>query len=233
VDYCESTLHNIVLSELRSLRPSCAPGNDGVGPATLCSDEAIADALTRAFQMVDDQLRLLGTWRCGCTATVAVTQKTPTAMRLHVANVGDSRAVAVDCAHGDWRVSKDHRPNDPSEVRRVESEGGFVARGRVAGQLGVSRALGDHSLKGLGVSCRPHVLARDASSDVALVLASDGLWDAMCDADARHIVEHCVSERVPERAAHVLVEDAKSRGSTDNITCLVVFFDGLPMALQM
>jgi len=36
------------------------------------------------------------------------------------------------------------------KVLRVEAEGGFVARRRVNGQLGVSRALGDHCLKTCG-----------------------------------------------------------------------------------
>ena len=81
--------------------------------------------------------------------------------------------------HSEWRLSVDHRPNDPSEIRRIEGEGGFVTRGRVAGQLGVSRALGDHALKASGVSWRPYTCARDSTQDIVLIIASDGLWDAM------------------------------------------------------
>jgi serine/threonine protein phosphatase PrpC len=222
VDYTEIKLHEILMAELRAVTPAAPRGNSG--GMGRWSDEAIEEALTKTFIKVDDQLRLVGAWRCGCTATVALVRKTQNATRLHVANVGDSRAVTIDSMHNDWRMSVDHRPNDPSEVRRVESEGGFVSRGRVAGQLGVSRALGDHALKGSGVSCRPHVSARDATQDVALVIASDGLWDVTSDVDARGVLERCLADQAPEQAAQRLVAEAQHRGSTDNITTLVAFF---------
>jgi len=213
-DYCEAKLHEVVLGELRATRQGGA----------LLTDENVAQSIARAFHRVDDQLRLVGAWRCGCTATVALVHKTPGEIRLHVANVGDSRGVSVDSSHGDWRVSRDHRPTDIDEVRRIEAEGGFVTRGRVAGQLSVSRALGDHALKSSGVTWRPHICTRDATHDVALILASDGLWDVLSDSDARHTVEHCLADNHPERAAFMLVDDAQKRGSTDNITAMVTYF---------
>lgn len=227
VDYTEAKLHEILLNELRAVRPALP---HSTAPAMgRWSDEVVGEAMTRTFMKVDDQLRLVGAWRCGCTATVALFRKTQNAMRLHVANVGDSRAIAVDCMHDEWRVSVDHRPTEISEVKRVESEGGFVSRGRVAGQLGVSRALGDHALKSSGVSWKPTITTRDSTQDVALVIASDGLWDAMSDADSRTIVVRCLEDQIPDQAAQCLVDEAQQRGSRDNITCLVVFFD---VALQ-
>lgn len=216
VDYCEARLHGVILEELRNARP---------WNGTPATDEAIAEALTRSFKRMDDQLRLIGAWRCGCTATVVLVRRTPTALRLHVANVGDSRCIVVDGCRGECRISCDHRPTDLSEIRRIESEGGFVSRSRVGGQLGVSRALGDHALKGSGVSWRPHVLARDATRDAALVIASDGLWDFMSDCDASQVVLRSMSEKAPEQAAQSLVDEAERRGSTDNITCLVTYLD--------
>jgi serine/threonine protein phosphatase PrpC len=224
VDYTEEKLHEILLNELRAAR-SAAPRSTSGGLGVL-SDQAVLDSLTRTFQKVDDQLRLVGAWRCGCTASVTLVRKTRSGMRLYVANVGDSRAVAVDCMHVECRVSVDHRPTDPSEIRRVEGEGGFVSRGRVAGQLGVSRALGDHALKASGVSWRPHVAVRDCSQDVALIIASDGVWDAMGDIDAREVLDRSLEQQVPEMAAQHLVDAAQRRGSTDNITCLVAFLAG-------
>jgi len=224
VDYTEEKLHAILLNELNAVRGSL-PRSASCGGMGRWSDEVIATALTKTFEKVDDQLRLVGAWRQGCTATVALVRKTQTAMRLHVANVGDSRAVAVDCAHADVRVSVDHRPTDISEVKRVESEGGFVSRGRVAGQLGVSRALGDHALKGAGVSWRPSITVRDSTQDIALIIASDGVWDAMGDTDAQRVLKRCLDDQIPEQAAQCLVTEAQQRGSTDNITVLVAFFD--------
>lgn len=61
---------------------------------------------------------------------------------LHVANVGDCRAVL--CRGGSAvAITQDHTPSVPSEAARVEAAGGFVSRGRVNGILGVSRSFGD------------------------------------------------------------------------------------------
>lgn len=61
---------------------------------------------------------------------------------LHVANVGDCRAVL--CRGGKAiPVTQDHTPSVPSEAARVEAAGGFVSRCRVNGILGVSRSFGD------------------------------------------------------------------------------------------
>ena len=43
------------------------------------------------------------------------------------------------------RLTFDHKPEDPEETSRIEALGGTVTNGRVLGQLGVSRALGDTS----------------------------------------------------------------------------------------
>lgn len=70
------------------------------------------------------------------------TDRARQAVFLHVASVGDCRAVL--CRAGRAVVlTNDHTPSVPSERRRVEAAGGFVARDRVNGVLGVSRAFGD------------------------------------------------------------------------------------------
>lgn len=220
VEYCESKLHEVVLAELQHLGPG-----RGVG-----------DALSAAFAKIDGQLAMLGAWNSGCTATVALVHRHSGGSTLHVANVGDSRAVVVG-ATAARRVSVDHRALDPGEARRVAEEGGMVRHGRVGGQLSVSRSLGDHHLKHSGVSCRPDVCSVEVGDYRALVMASDGLWDALEDDDARKVIGECVDRAVSqggdhhdvaaylrESAARALVDCAKERGSRDNILALVVFF---------
>ncbi|CAE7948300.1 PTC1, partial [Symbiodinium sp. KB8] len=151
VDFCETKLHGLVLDELLNVtRMAGEP----------VADEVVGEVLSRAFRRVDEQLKLLGTWRCGCTATVVLAHRTASGLRLHSANVGDSRAIVLESG-SECRLTRDHRPTDPAEIQRVEAEGGFVARGRVVGQLGVSRALGDHSLKSVGVTWHPHICTRE------------------------------------------------------------------------
>jgi serine/threonine protein phosphatase PrpC len=71
----------------------------------------------------------------------------------------------------------------------------------------------------------------------ALVIASDGLWDAFEDEDAQQVLgefvaaviakgggPEIISRTLQDGAARCLVERAKERGSRDNILVLVVFF---------
>eukprot|EP00747_Dinoflagellata_sp_TGD_P047454 gnl/TRDRNA2_/TRDRNA2_145020_c1_seq1.p1 gnl/TRDRNA2_/TRDRNA2_145020_c1~~gnl/TRDRNA2_/TRDRNA2_145020_c1_seq1.p1 ORF type:complete len:338 (-),score=39.17 gnl/TRDRNA2_/TRDRNA2_145020_c1_seq1:141-1067(-) len=216
VDYCEAKLHDIVLAELRGKDPT--------------------SALTASFQKIDSQLAMLGAWNSGCTCTVAITHRSAAGLVLHVANVGDSRAVLCG-GNGVRRLSIDHRASDPEEAKRVVQDGGLVRHGRVGGQLSVSRSLGDHHLKSAGVSCTPDVCTCDVGNNRALVIASDGLWDGIGDEEAGRMIEECteraqkqssdprsVAELLRETTARSLVERAKERGSHDNILCVVIFF---------
>ena len=78
----------------------------------------------------------------GCTATVAFI----TPMEIYCANSGDSRTVM--CERGKAvELSKDHKPDLPSERSRILKSGGTVEDGRVNGALALSRAIGDFDFK--------------------------------------------------------------------------------------
>lgn len=65
---------------------------------------------------------------------------------MHVANLGDTRAVL--CGNGvAKRISIDHKTSNESEQERIKKEGGLILKGRVGGQLAITRALGDLMLK--------------------------------------------------------------------------------------
>jgi len=226
VDYVEVKLHDMLLAELQSSSGARNP----------------AGSLVMTFKKIDSQLAMLGAWNSGCTATVVLVQHQGSNTTVHVANVGDSRAVLVDASGCARRVSTDHRACDPAEAERVVADGGIVRHGRVGGQLSVSRSLGDHHLKGSGVSCIPDIQSFSVSrASQALVIASDGLWDALSDEDAGEVFKTCVAdarsacaasadqekavaEHLREHTARTFVKTAKERGSRDNILALVVFF---------
>lgn len=44
-------------------------------------------------------------------------------------------------------MSKDHKPEDPIELKRIKNAGGTVDYGRVNGNLNLSRAIGDLEYK--------------------------------------------------------------------------------------
>eukprot|EP00529_Nitzschia_sp_RCC80_P012458 CAMPEP_0113468696 /NCGR_PEP_ID=MMETSP0014_2-20120614/15495_1 /TAXON_ID=2857 /ORGANISM="Nitzschia sp." /LENGTH=568 /DNA_ID=CAMNT_0000361107 /DNA_START=188 /DNA_END=1894 /DNA_ORIENTATION=+ /assembly_acc=CAM_ASM_000159 len=69
---------------------------------------------------------------------------TPTAILC--ANAGDSRAVYSSKGEA-VALSYDHKPDDQPEESRIRAAGGYVAGGRVEGDLAVSRGLGDFRFK--------------------------------------------------------------------------------------
>eukprot|EP00745_Piridium_sociabile_P040745 TRINITY_DN7906_c0_g1_i5.p1 TRINITY_DN7906_c0_g1~~TRINITY_DN7906_c0_g1_i5.p1 ORF type:complete len:416 (+),score=50.75 TRINITY_DN7906_c0_g1_i5:51-1298(+) len=78
---------------------------------------------------------------CGATAVVAyISNGNP--RRIYVANAGDSRCV-LSRAGKAFEMSRDHKPTLEDEDMRIRKAGGCVIRGRVDGNLNLSRALGD------------------------------------------------------------------------------------------
>lgn len=164
----------------------------------------------------------LNPWDDGSTAVAAYVD----GMDVWVANAGDSRAILVLGNGEALALSEDHKPNRPDERDRIIRLGGhviFFGVWRVQGVLAVSRAIGDRMLKPL-VPPTPEVTRhRIERGDARLVLATDGLWDVMDNAQAAAIVHRCAT---PQQAASKLVAEALGRGTTDNVTALVVDLAG-------
>ena len=201
VDYCKARMHE----ELRK-----------------CIQEFpddIPQAFTKCFQKVDDQLRLTGALTSGTTATVSDFRKEGHQKVLYLANVGDSKAVLMT-PNGSEQLSYEHKGTDYGEIDRIVSGGGILIRGRVAGQLAVTRALGDHHLKTSGVSNVPHISRKIITpNDVCLVMASDGIWDVI---DSSTLKSN--KGRSSLDISNELIQRAVSTGSQDNICVLTVCF---------
>jgi serine/threonine protein phosphatase PrpC len=67
------------------------------------------------------------------------------------ANAGDSRAIMSRLGNNAVALSEDHKPDGEPEERRIRNAGGYVAAGRVEGDLAVSRGLGDFRFKNMAV----------------------------------------------------------------------------------
>ncbi|CAN1801716.1 Probable protein phosphatase 2C 11 [Linum perenne] len=143
--------------------------------------------------------------------------------RLLVANVGDSRVVASRAGSA-IPLSMDHKPDRTDERQRIEKAGGFVlwaGTWRVGGVLAVSRAFGDKLLKAYVVA-EPEIQVEEEIEGVDfIIVASDGLWNALSNQEAVSLIE---DELDAEAAARKLIKEAYTRGSSDNITCVVVRF---------
>jgi len=131
----------------------------------------------------------------GCTAVCVIITDT----HVVCANAGDSRAVL--CRGGRAvPLSRDHKPNDRLERRRVLAAGGMVkeintpgvngrtgrVQYRVNGDLNLSRAIGDlrhktrpdlrHDQQAITSTPDVHYEVREPD-DEFVVLACDGVWD--------------------------------------------------------
>eukprot|EP00897_Mesotaenium_endlicherianum_P006684 jgi/Mesen1/6043/ME000308S05234 len=227
--------------------------DDGPG---LEAAESVAwqSVLERAFQQTDD--RLLSRLQeldhpegdSGSTAAAAFVRHD----RVIVAHLGDSRVVL--CRGGEAEdLTIDHRPLGESdmaraEIKRVQDAGGWVTKGRLCGQLAISRAFGDLQLKterpqfmtagfkkGRWTkrfmdkikTVEPWVSVVPGVNHVALgddaefiLLASDGLWDSVTSSEAVRFVRTQLAEHGDaQKACDALAEFAiKERDGEDNVS---------------
>jgi serine/threonine protein phosphatase PrpC len=121
------------------------------------------------------------------------------------------------------RVTRDHKPDDAEETARVIRAGGFVARGRVCAVLAVSRALGDRFLIPYLSSTADYFSVENWRRHSVLILACDGVWDVLTDTE---VVAIAHSTRDASKAARRICTAAISNGSMDNVSVIVIRFDG-------
>jgi len=147
--------------------------------------------------------------------------------QLVVSGAGDCRAVLSRGGRAE-ALTDDHRASRQDERDRIESlRGGLVlnCRGtwRVQGSLAVTRGIGDAHLKPWVVA-EPETITVDVGADCdLLILASDGLWDKVDNQEAVDAPRVAASSSGDLPAACLrLVEMAVSRGSSDDISVVVV-----------
>lgn len=195
----------------------------------------------------------------GTTATMCIIHAPTTEggkFKLRVINAGDSRVLLgvrsteaiVDGGGTDQGLTIDHKPNHPSEKKRIEANGGKVemAAGGVArlnGDLAVSRGFGDAEYKKQGPD--PNDLERQPStaspemgtfecdeSDFVL-LVCDGVSEG--DFSNAEVVKEVAGflkkgqlgdTDTGAAAAVAVCKKAVATNSKDNVTCMVVQCNG-------
>ena len=148
---------------------------------------------------------------------------------IHLANVGDSSCFMVNSDKA-YKISFDHKCTEPSELRRIEKEGGKVIEERLNDVIMISRSIGDMDQKDKGLSCIPYYNKININfQDNFCVMGSDGVWDCI-DEESLFILSNQVLENntIQDKAdalCQKLIDTAVSLGSQDNICCLVVCFE--------
>jgi serine/threonine protein phosphatase PrpC len=114
----------------------------------------------------------------------------------------------------------------------VRKEWSAYVVGRNGEHLAMTRAIGDFNMKNSGIIATPSEMSvgPPAAGVVrAIVMASDGLWDAMQYAEVRDIVRNPALIGNAEAATTALMEAARAAGAThfgsnsDNVTAIVVY----------
>ncbi|RVX16085.1 putative protein phosphatase 2C 27 [Vitis vinifera] len=194
----------------------------------LCVQKAIKSAFVKADHAFADASSL--DISSGTTALTAfIFGRT-----MLIANAGDCRAVLGKRGRA-LELSRDHKPNCPSERLRIEKLGGVVYDGYLNGQLSVARALGDWHMKvpkgsACPLSAEPELqetlLTED---DEFLIMGCDGLWDVMSSQCAVTMArKELMLHNDPERCSKELVREALKRDTCDNLTVIVICFSPDP-----
>lgn len=171
--------------------------------------------------------------QCGSTCIAAIEYKYNNFRYIDIYNTGDSRCVfCID----NRAVAKtmDHKPNWPQEKERIQKLGGkivFDGYDWRIGDLSVSRAFGDRDAQPY-LTAKPDICRHKIKKlDQFMILACDGFWDVFDNQDAVNLVlELCYDLKKGKRnnnkinVAKVLANSALEKGSTDNITIIIVFF---------
>ncbi|XP_071482557.1 integrin-linked kinase-associated serine/threonine phosphatase 2C-like [Diadema antillarum] len=205
-------------------------------------DKEIKKCMIDTFKVTDEAFLKQASaskpvWKDGSTAVcVLVVDNT-----LYIANLGDSKAILCRFnpetgRHQPLPLTKDHSPTQYEERIRIQKAGGYVRDGRVMGIVEVSRSLGDGRFKHCGVSCVPDIKkCQLGASDRFLLMACDGLWKGFTEDSAIQFINEILDEEDIkqvegrsqdevrfETACNRLASEAIRRGSSDNITVVLV-----------
>ncbi|XP_055341557.1 probable protein phosphatase 2C T23F11.1 isoform X2 [Paramacrobiotus metropolitanus] len=173
----------------------------------------------------------------GCTAVVTLIKD----KKLYCANIADSRAIASVSGHA-IQLSIEHKPTDPVEYERVINHKGnmkgYVENGRINGNLAVPRAIGDFYYKN-NMEGPPYDRIVCAWADITvrtltddwefLVMACDGIWDVMTNAEVVEFVrnrfaQHLEPRRIAQDLLYTCLAPDTSMGGlgADNMTIEII-----------
>lgn len=175
------------------------------------------------FKSLDEDINALHT---GSTATVVVVADNN--KEIICANCGDSGAF-LGFLNKFHILTSDHKVSD--ELQRLKNLGSPITKApfdtyRINGLLNLSRSIGDHHLRKLGVIYNPFVTTIKKTKEMCFILlASDGLWDVFGYDEVHKIIVDSVFKKKhnPRIILNQLIREAQHRNSQDNISITLVF----------
>ena len=171
--------------------------------------------------------------------------------RIISTNVGDSRCVIGKFDGKTWKaknLTRDHKPNEPDEMKRILDNGGrvesykdedgeFVGPERVwlkeddIPGLAMSRSFGDEIAHTVGVTAEPEIFDYNfVHEDKFLLLGSDGIWEFISSEECVNIVnDYYLKDDIDGALSYLYKESSKrwimEEEVIDDITLIIVFLN--------
>ena len=147
-----------------------------------------------------------------------------TGLTLHVASVGDSRAILFSSSYPPRVLTTDHSTSSESEQARITAAGGHLLFShcslRVNGVLNVTRSIGDRALKQFVISQPQQTEVKISEADEMLILHTDGVSNVVSIDELQAAVSQWQSQ--PAELSEYIVDLALKRGSKDNVTAVCI-----------
>lgn len=163
--------------------------------------------------------------------------------KLIFANTGDCRAVVLRGTKYK-QMTEDAKPYEYKFLKTIYKLGGFVCLipeqdendegGRVVARVGttlaVARAFGDFGVNGITAKPKVTILdltTLDPNKGNFVILASDGVWDAVDAKKSAEILLSLNKSGMPLNSiAQSLIQTALKNGSDDNCTAIIIDLNG-------
>ena len=167
---------------------------------------------------------------------------------LICSNVGDSRAIMINQNDDIIELSKDQKPENENERKRIESMGGIISQcndlyddGKEGGPfriwvkgcdypgISMSRSIGDKISHDIGVIYEPEILDFNIDNNCEyIVIGSDGIWQYTKNEDIAHIIKPFMNDKKYENACKAVIRKAsmgwiENDSIIDDITVIIIF----------
>lgn len=162
----------------------------------------------------------------GSTCLLNLMYKYKDEIHLNIVNLGDSRLSIVYSNGTSKSITKDHKPDDSVEKSRLEKMGGEVYKDSESvyriGDLSLSRAFGDGD-NAPYISQKPDIFYKKITKQTKyIVMGCDGLWDVISSEEIGQVIGELIKQLKPDNLAVELAKLAIEKGSTDNVSVIVI-----------
>ena len=220
--FLSKNLHKILAQQLISLNLYNLDENNNIEN----HNDKIISGIKKSFEMADEEIinNLIINKEAGSTGTIILLYKINNDMNessryIICANIGDSKGYILT-KNNLVQITKEHKCNDIKEVERIKKKGGIVFSNRVFGTLMLTRSFGDKEMKKYGVISTPDCFCHKIKDeDIYVIIASDGVWDAVCEEEIMQMGGEKLSS---DDFSKKIVKFARDKGTRDNISCIVI-----------